>query len=44
MTRMRDKIIHSYFDVDLETVWLTITEDIPGIKTIIEGVYEEIIE
>jgi len=37
---MRDKLIHDYFDVDLETVWETGTKDIPelisDIKTIIE--------
>ncbi|NYB26489.1 MAG: DUF86 domain-containing protein [Methanobacteriaceae archaeon] len=44
MARMRDKIIHSYFGVDLEIVWLTITEDVPEIKPLIERVYEEIIE
>lgn len=44
MAGMRDKIIHFYFDVDLEIVWLTITEDIPEIKPLIKKVYEDIIE
>lgn len=26
---MRDMLIHEYFDVDLEEVWVTSTEDIP---------------
>jgi uncharacterized protein with HEPN domain len=26
---MRDKLIHDYFDVDLDTVWETATKDIP---------------
>jgi len=26
---MRDKLIHDYFDVDVETVWETATKDIP---------------
>jgi len=25
---MRDKLIHHYFDVDMETVWVTATTDI----------------
>jgi len=29
---MRDKLIHDYFGVDLETVWLTTKEDIPVLK------------
>ena len=29
---MRDKIIHDYFGVDFEKVWLTATEDIPVLK------------
>jgi uncharacterized protein with HEPN domain len=31
MTGMRDKLIHAYFGVNIETVWKTVTEDIPGI-------------
>jgi uncharacterized protein with HEPN domain len=26
---MRDKLIHDYFGVDIEKVWLTATEDLP---------------
>jgi len=29
---MRDKIIHHYFGVDLETIWKVIKEDIPELK------------
>jgi uncharacterized protein with HEPN domain len=29
---MRDKIIHHYFGVDYEAVWLTITNDLPDLK------------
>lgn len=29
---MRDKLIHEYFDVDLEVVWQTVTEDLPPLK------------
>ena len=30
MSRMRDKIIHSYFGVQLEVVWDTVSADIPS--------------
>ncbi len=29
---MRDKLIHDYFGVDLEKVWLTAKEDLPSLK------------
>lgn len=29
---MRDKLIHQYFGVDLDKVWLTATRDIPVLK------------
>ncbi|MFB3880330.1 MAG: DUF86 domain-containing protein [Armatimonadota bacterium] len=29
MTGMRNRIIHAYFDVDLDRVWDTVTEDLP---------------
>jgi uncharacterized protein with HEPN domain len=30
---MRDKLIHDYFGVNLDQVWLTATTDIPELKT-----------
>ncbi|HHT9153407.1 MAG TPA: HepT-like ribonuclease domain-containing protein, partial [Candidatus Hypogeohydataceae bacterium YC40] len=32
MTAMRDKLIHEYFGVDLEKVWLAVKEELPPIK------------
>ncbi len=29
---MRDKLIHDYFGVDLDVVWLTAVEDLPTLK------------
>lgn len=29
---MRDKLIHEYFGVDMEQVWLTTVNDIPYLK------------
>jgi uncharacterized protein with HEPN domain len=35
---MRDKLIHDYFGVDIEKVWLTATEDLPILKTEIQRI------
>ncbi len=40
MARMRDKLIHAYFGVDLRVVWKTIKEDIPLLKPLIEELIE----
>ena len=32
MARMRDKLIHGYFGVDLMTVWEVVEEDLPDLK------------
>lgn len=32
IARMRDKLIHHYFGVNLEVVWKTITEDVSPLK------------
>ena len=29
MTGMRDRLIHGYFDVNLDVVWETVTQDLP---------------
>jgi len=39
---MRDKIIHSYFTVDFETVWLVVKEDIPRLKPMVKKVLDKI--
>ena len=38
---MRDKLIHDYFDVDIDTVWETATQDIPKLISNIEAIIEE---
>lgn len=43
MAGMRDKVIHFYFGVNLESVWLTASKDIPNLKPLIFKVLEEII-
>lgn len=36
MAGMRDKLIHEYAGVDLETVWDVATEELPAIKPMLE--------
>jgi len=33
---MRNRLIHAYFDVDLDTVWRTVTKDLPALKAEVE--------
>ncbi len=42
MAGMRDKIIHGYFIVDFEEVWLAVKEDIPRLKPMIKKVLEDL--
>lgn len=32
MARMRDRLIHAYFDVDYELVWDIVQEDVPELR------------
>lgn len=38
---MRDKLIHDYFGVDIQTVWLTATLDLPALKPKIEQILRQ---
>ena len=42
MAGMRDKIIHGYFVVDFENVWLVVKEEIPKLKPKIQNVLEDL--
>ncbi len=33
---MRNRLIHDYFGVDLDTVWKTVTHDLPPLKKFLE--------
>jgi uncharacterized protein with HEPN domain len=33
---MRNRLIHAYFDVDLDVVWSTVTKDLPSLKAELE--------
>ena len=39
---MRDKIIHHYFGVDYEAVFLTIQDDLPVLKREIQSILDEV--
>ena len=39
---MRDKLIHDYFGVDLETVWLTALQDLPALKTEVRQILQSL--
>lgn len=39
---MRDKLIHDYFGVDIEKVWLTAVEDLPVLKDQIRKIMERV--
>jgi uncharacterized protein with HEPN domain len=38
---MRDKLIHDYFRVDIETVWEAITRDIPTLNTELRKIHSQ---
>ncbi len=35
---MRDRLIHGYFDVNLDVVWETVTQDLPSLITQLEKI------
>lgn len=37
---MRDKLIHDYFGVDVQTVWLTAQDDLPVLKVRVRRILE----
>lgn len=39
---MRDKVIHFYFGVNLESVWMVVKEDIPRTKPHVKKVLEDL--
>ncbi len=34
--RMRDKIAHHYFEIDTDVVFLTVQQDVPNIKEVVD--------
>ncbi|MGH9396295.1 MAG: HepT-like ribonuclease domain-containing protein [Terriglobia bacterium] len=41
MAGMRDRLIHSYFDINLDVVWETVTQDLPFLITQIEKIADK---
>jgi uncharacterized protein with HEPN domain len=41
MAGMRDRLVHEYFGIDLEILWGTAKEDLPGLKTPVSKVLED---
>lgn len=44
IARMRDKIAHHYFRINLDVVWKTATEDLLALRPQIAAIYESIEE
>jgi uncharacterized protein with HEPN domain len=42
MARLRDKLIHQYFSVNLELVWDIIENDLPGFRPKIEKILRQL--
>ena len=38
---MRNKVIHNYFDVDINVVWSIVRRDLPALKKQIEQILNE---
>ncbi|MGD0516735.1 MAG: DUF86 domain-containing protein [Thermoguttaceae bacterium] len=41
---MRDKLIHDYFGVDVEKVWLTAIKDLPDLKIEVQKILDSLSE
>jgi uncharacterized protein with HEPN domain len=42
MAGMRDKLIHDYFNTDVEIIWKAAKEDVPHLKTMISEILDDI--
>jgi len=42
MVSMRNRLIHAYFDVDLDIVWTTIEDDLPSLLRALDEAIAEI--
>ena len=40
MVGMRDRLIHGYYDVDLDVVWETVNEDLPELIAKLESILQ----
>ena len=37
---MRHRLVHAYFEIDLETVWKTVSQELPPLREAIQGVID----
>jgi uncharacterized protein with HEPN domain len=37
IVRMRNRLVHAYFDVDADIVWRTATEEVPALLPALQG-------
>jgi uncharacterized protein with HEPN domain len=37
MVSMRNRLIHAYFDVDLDIVWATVADDLPALWPVLDA-------
>lgn len=42
MAGMRDKLIHDYFDTDVEIIWQAVQNDLPQLKRVISRVMQSL--
>lgn len=42
MVSMRNRLIHAYFDVDLNIVWTSVVEDLPSLLPVLDSALAEI--
>jgi len=42
MIGMRNRLIHGYFDMDLDILWQTVVIDLPALRKQLEAILEEI--
>lgn len=38
---MRDRLVHHYFDIDLDVLWSTVESDLPGLLGVLPPVVED---
>ena len=38
MIELRNRLIHGYFDINLDIVWDTVLEDLPPLVTVLEKI------
>jgi len=42
MIGMRNRIVHAYFDIDIDLVWKTATEDLPVLLKQVESIVQNL--